>query len=115
MIHMLCRFNLKPSATLQTFEENYIRFFEYMRSRGLAETTGAIGKRVYDTPMDTDSVNAAEYYVVMTFRDRKQLDRSYAHISHDNIDQKHLAAHVNIQQAIDSPIFTCWQTGVQDA
>lgn len=111
MIHMLCRFNLKAGATLRTFEENYDRFFAYMQSRGLAETTGTVGKRLHDTPMDTDSVDAPEYYVVMTFCDRQQLDRSYAHISQENVAPEQLAAHVNIKQVIDNPIFTCWQTG----
>ena len=77
MIHMLSRFDLKPGTELEGFAADYYGFVERAKQLDLAVSTGKIGRRVSDTPMDTDADDAQEYYVIMSFRDREQLDRAY--------------------------------------
>jgi len=108
MIHMLSRFDLKTGHSPDTFIHDYQHFCDRMVEKDLALSTGKVGRRVRGTPMDTDDAGAPEYYVVMTFSDRQQLDRAYAYIagSADDID---LIAHRQVHNAVVNPVFTCWQ------
>ena len=107
MIHMLSRFDLKPGVDLQAFQSSYKVFCEEMQAEGLLVETGEIGRRVSDTPMDTDTDQAPEYYSVMSFRDRQQLDAAYAYI--EGLRTQNKADHVIVSGAVLGPVFTCWR------
>ena len=107
MIHMLSRFDLKPGVDLRVFQSSYKAFCEQMQAKGLLVETGKIGRRVSDTPMDTDANLAPEYYSVMSFRDRQQLDAAYAYIEGLNAQDK--VDHVAVSGAVLGPVFTCWR------
>ncbi|NHX27803.1 hypothetical protein HA397_28065, partial [Escherichia coli] len=74
MFHMLTCFNLKPGVEIEAFRDAFVGFVDHMRSVGLVESAGAIGKRQRDTIMDTDDERDHEYFVVMSFLDRAQPD-----------------------------------------
>ncbi len=106
MIQMLSRFDLKPGIAFDAFAEHYFGFAEEMRERELIVSTGPIGRRIADTPMDTDADDAPEFYAVMTFRDRAQLDAAYAYMEgRSSTVSKH---HAVVHRAVANPVFTCW-------
>ena len=110
-IQMLSRFRLAPGAGIRAFCESYEKLVELMARRGLVLATGPVGKRVADTPMDTDSGDAEELFAVMTFRDRQQLDAAYAYLNQPgHIPEPELrAAHEQLKSSVAMPVFTCWQ------
>ena len=81
MIHLLCRFDLQDGMTLPQIQADYQRFVERMKINKLIVGSDEIGQRVHGTPMDTDAPDAAEYYVIMRFGDRQQLDAAYDFIA----------------------------------
>lgn len=107
MFHMLSCFNLGPGEDIETFRRDYSAFVDEMKKLDLAETSGPIGRRQDDTPMDTDDERDHEYFVVMSFRDRAQVDAAYAHI------EQHFgpgdAAHDRVHTRVADPVFICWQ------
>lgn len=107
MIHMLSRFNLKPGVSPEKFRDDYMELVAHMKSLNLVEGTGKVGQRELATPMDTDDENAQEFYAVMVFRDRKQLDQSYAYLTDRdaNMSTKHPA----VNGAVADAVFTCWR------
>ena len=107
MFHMLSCFNLKPGEDIAIFATAYGEFVESMRVLDLVIETGPIGRRQNDTPMDTDDERDHEFFVVMSFRDRAQVDAAYAHIeSHFGPgDAAHDAVHTRVTEAV----FICWQ------
>ena len=107
MIHMLSRFDLKPGVSFASFRASYVDFVERMRADGLVEATGKIGRREADTPMDTDDEKAPEYYVVMSFRNRHQLDEAYAYMTDANAQDA--TAHAAVHEAVTNFVFTCWR------
>ncbi len=108
MIHMLSRFDLKSGHTLETFKKDYLEFCDRMIEKGLVVSTSTVGQRILDTPMDTDKEEAPEYYAVMTFRDRNQLDQAYAYIASSESGSMDLDAHQRVNDVILNPVFTCW-------
>jgi len=74
MFHMLTCFDLKPDITIDEFKTAYKQFVEFMRGIDLVERSGPIGRRQSDTIMDTDDERDHQYFVVMSFRDRTQVD-----------------------------------------
>ena len=106
MIHMLSRFDLKPDVNFAEFRNSYMAFTEEMQGLGLVEGTSRIGQRELDTPMDTDAPQAQEYYAIMTFRDRRQLDDAYAHMADQQ--RSNNGDHLIVKNAIDNHVFTCW-------
>lgn len=107
MIHMLSRFDLKPDVSFDSFRVSYCEFIGQMRAKGLVEATGKIGRRELDTPMDTDEKQAPEYYVIMSFRDRRQLDEAYAYLATANM--QNATAHGAIYHSVFNSVFTCWR------
>ena len=107
MFHMLSCFNVKPDENIDSFRSAYARFVDEMKDADLVESTGPIGSRQSDTPMDTDDERTHEYFVIMSFRDRNQVDAAYAHI------KKHIepgeASHDAIYTKVLNPVFICWQ------
>ena len=107
MIHMLSRFDLKAGVKFEEFSRNYHDTVAQMQAKGLVEGTGKIGRRERDTPMDTDAADAPEFYVVMSFKDRDQLDRSYALLT--DAAENRATSHPSVMQAVENAVFTCWQ------
>ncbi|MDH3474208.1 MAG: hypothetical protein OEM59_11000 [Rhodospirillales bacterium] len=107
MFHMLSCFDLKPGEDIGVFRRAYADFVAYMKSADLVEDSGPIGRRQSDTPMDTDSERGHEYFVIMSFRDRKQVDAAYAYI------RQHVepgeSAHNQVYGKVENPVFICWQ------
>ncbi len=107
MFHMLSCFNLKPGEEIETFRSAYAAFVDEMKKLDLVEATGPIGHRQNDTPMDTDNERDHEFFVVMSFRGRAQVDAAYAHI------ERHFgpgdAAHDQVYRRVLDPVFICWQ------
>jgi hypothetical protein len=103
---MLSCFDLKRGEDISAFRSAYMMFVDQMRRIGLVEHSGPIGRRQSDTPMDTDDERAHEYFVLMSFRDRDQVDAAYAHIL------KHIepgeAAHDSVYTRVENPVFICW-------
>lgn len=107
MFHMLSCFDLNPGEEIGTFQSAYLAFVDEMKRIDLVESTGPIGSRQSDTPMDTDEEREHEYFVVMSFRDREQADAAYAHIlKHTGPSDK---AHDAVYPRVENPVFICWQ------
>jgi hypothetical protein len=104
---MLTCFNLKPGITIGEFETCYNAFVEYMRKNGMVESTGPIGRRQRDTRMDTDSERDHEFFVVMSFRDRSQVDTAWSHLKPHTEPAESI--HGAVYSKALSPIFICWQ------
>ncbi|MDH3763500.1 MAG: hypothetical protein OEU50_21200 [Gammaproteobacteria bacterium] len=107
VFHMLSCFDLKPGEDIETFRGAYLALVEKLKNIGLVETSGAIGRRQSDTPMDTDDERRHQYFALMSFRNRAQVDAAYAHI------MKHEAAsdeaHDGVYTRVLDPVFICWQ------
>ena len=107
MFHMLSCFDLKPGEDIASFCEAYAAFVEQMRRLDLVEHSGPVGRRQNDTPMDTDSERDHDYFAVMSFRDRAQVDAAYAHIL-EHIGPAD-SAHDCVYTRVENPVFICWQ------
>ena len=107
MFHMLSCFDLKPGEEIGVFQLAYTAFVDEMKRLGLVEASGPIGRRQSDTPMDTDDERDQEYFVIMSFRDRAQVDAAYAHIL-EHVGPSD-AAHDAVYTRVSKPVFICWQ------
>ena len=105
--HMLSCFDLKPGEDIEGFRRAYVRFVEAMKSIDLVESSGPIGCRQADTPMDTDEARNHRYFALMSFRDRAQADAAYAHILRHSGPED--AAHGAVFPRVLDPVFICWQ------
>lgn len=107
MFHMLSCFDLKPGEEIDDFQPAYVAFVDEMKRIDLVESTGLIGSRQNDTPMDTDEERQHEYFVIMSFQDREQVDAAYAYI------MKHIepgdTVHNAVYTRVANPVFICWQ------
>ena len=107
MFHMLSCFNLKTDETIDSFRAAFTAFVDEMITIDLVESSGPIGKRQSNTPMDTDAERSQEYFVIMSFRDRQQVDAAYAHIRQPI--ERGTESHHSVYSRVADPIFTCWQ------
>ncbi len=107
MIHMLSRFDLESGVTIEAFRTEYQKFTAQMKSAGLVESSGRIGRRERNTPMDTDDEQAPAYYVIMSFKDRRQLDEAYAYLAGDGANEA--TAHRTVHRSVANAVFTCWR------
>ena len=107
MFQMLSCFNLKDDVSVQVFNAALSRFSIHMRDIGLIHSTGPIGERQSNTPMDTDVERDHRYFFVTTFEDRAQCDRAYAYIK--SRPEPSDAAHHVVYSLVENPIFICWQ------
>ncbi len=107
MFRMLSCFDLKPGEDIAAFREAYEDFVAVMKSIDLVADSGPIGRRQSDTPMDTDDERSHEYFAIMCFKDRAQVDAAYAYI------MKHVepgeSSHNGVYQRVENPVFICWQ------
>ncbi len=107
MFHMLTCFDLTPDVEIGAFRAAYSDFVAHLQSIGLVEGTGPIGRRQSDTPMDTDSERDHEYFVIMSFRDRAQVDVAYAQFL--SRQEPTNSIHHKVQTMMQNPVFICWQ------
>ncbi len=107
MFHMLSCFKLKPGEDINSFRRNYDAFVADMKSIDLVVASGPIGRRQSDTPMDTDDERDHEYFAIMSFRDRTQVDAAYAYIKR-HVEPGEIT-HNNVIARIVDPVFICWQ------
>ena len=107
MIHMLSSFNLRNGEDFETFRTDYAVFIADLTQAGIITSAGPIGTRVSDTPMDTDEDNARQVFSLLSFRDRAQLDASYAHIeARAKLGTK---SHIRMYMHLRDTLFTCWE------
>ena len=107
MFHMLSCFDLDPDVDFAAFRQAYQDFLAEMRDLDLVVSSGPIGARQSDTPMDTDAEREHDYFVIMNFRDRAQVDAAYAHIESHREPGK--TAHHSVYGQVRNPVFICWQ------
>lgn len=107
MFHMLSCFDLNPGENIKAFRAAYMDFVDFLKNADLVESSDPIGRRQSNTPMDTDDEREHEYFVIMTFRDRAQVDAAYAHI------MKHIepgeTSHNDVYKKVQNPVFICWE------
>lgn len=109
MIHMLSKFDLKPETNIEGFAEQYSNFIRELLSLGLIQSAGPIGKRMKDTPMDTAGDVQPEFYTIMSFENRNQLDRSYEYFLSVDASNPEQAAHHALRKMTENQEFICWQ------
>lgn len=109
MIHMLSKFDLAPNVKISEFEYHYYRFVDEAIHTNMIASSGRIGKRIEDTPMDTDAPDAQGYYVIMSFTNREQLDNAYEFLSDRSLNRKAHEPHSGMHKIIRNPVFTCWE------
>jgi hypothetical protein len=107
MFHMLSCFDLKPGEDIETFRKVYDDFAAFMKSIDLIADSGPVGRRQSDTPMDTDEERNHEYFAIMSFRDRAQVDAAYAYIK-EHVEPGE-SSHNGVYERVENPVFICWQ------
>jgi len=106
MYTMLSAFDLKPGIELAMFRSRYADFMSAMCEAGLVESAGPLQLRVSNTPMDTNEAWTHQFFTLMTFRDREQLDASYDVIA--GRTGAGFAEHIDVRRWVKNPVFTCW-------
>lgn len=109
MIHMLSRFDVIAGVDPAEFAAAYARLSDVMVAQELLVSSTPVGRRLADTPMDTDQTCTTRFFSVMTFRDRAQLDKAYAHLLHPPVSGEDTETHEFVKSACTAPVFTCWQ------
>lgn len=109
MIHMLSKFDLKSGTNFEEFKKNYSRFIGAVHELNLIEAAGPIGQRVKNTPMDTAGEYEPQYYSIMSFKDRTQLDAAYENFLDTDETLEAHSTHITINTAVENAVFTCWQ------
>lgn len=109
MIYMLSAFNLRDGENFNDFQIAYEKFVKVAKEAGIIEDATPIGMRVSNTPMDTDAGRIQKYFSTMYFRDRTQLDQSYAKLE-AQIEPDH-TVHLDMYRRAKDSVFTCWEDG----
>ncbi|WP_397541916.1 DUF6614 family protein [Roseovarius salis] len=104
---MLSSFDLRPGEDESRFRAAYDLFVAKLRAAGLIIGAGPVGRRVADTPMDTDDGREQQYFTTLDFRDRAQLDAAYAHIQRSL--RPATASHLQMHRRITNSVFLCWE------
>ena len=107
MIHMLSSFALKPGQERDVFQADYAGFVADLTKAGLIVGAGPLGKRVNDTPMDTDEDRDHSWFSILSFRDRAQLDAAYAYI--EDRQNPSTSSHIRMYRRITNAVFLCWE------
>ena len=107
MFHMLSCFNLKAGEDIGAFRSAFADYVATMKSVEFVEASGPIGRRRSDMPMDTDNERDHEYFVVMTFKDRPQVDAAYAYIL-EHVEPGG-PVHNSVYARVEDPVFICRQ------
>lgn len=109
MIRMLSAFDLRPGEDETAFRTAYAAFVRELLEAGLIVEAGPVGRRVADTPMDTDAGHSQQLFSILGFRDRAQLDAAYAHI--EALLRPATAEHLHMHRRITNSVFLCWDEG----
>lgn len=107
MIHMLSAFEIKADEDADAFRIAYAGFVDDLRAEDLIVGASPIGRRVADTPMDTDEERNHTHFSVLSFRDRRQLDHAYAWLTHRK--GASAGSHYDMHARIINSVFLCWQ------
>ena len=107
MFHMLSCFDLDADTDFGSFVRAYQAFLAEMQALDLVVSSGPIGRRQNDTPMDTDEERDHGYFVIMTFRNRAQVDAAYEHIESQR--EPGNRTHDSVYSQVRNPVFICWQ------
>ncbi|SHK07691.1 hypothetical protein SAMN05444000_11854 [Shimia gijangensis] len=110
MIHMLSAFDLKDGEDPKTFETAYSAFLSDLLAEAMIAQAGPVGRRVSDTPMDTDNDRTHQFFSVMSFEDRTQLEAAYVQIAQRLSGATQ--SHNHVFSKVTNAVFTCWQDGV---
>ncbi len=108
MIRMLSAFNLKPGEDETAFRAAYQDFITELHATCMILAADPPGRRVRDTPMDTGDNYAQEFFSIMCFRNRAQLDEAYAHIE-ERMKSSTTATHLRMYRRITNSVFLCWE------
>ena len=109
-IHLLSAFDLREGVDEAVFIDAYRRFVQELYEADLIVDAQPIGRRVSDTPMDTDDERAHQFFTILTFRDRAHMDAAYAHI--EARMRAVTGEHAAMYARTANQIFTCWQDEV---
>jgi len=111
MYRMLSVFDLAEGRDLAGFEEALEPFCQHMIDVGLLYSTGPIGRRSGNTPMDTDETRSQHYMFVSTFVDKAQCDASYAYIKSG--EEPCASLHEAVHSKMRNGIFSCWDDAAE--
>ncbi len=106
-IHMLSAFDLKPDESEAEFRTAYADFAKDLIREGIVTTAGPVGRRVADTPMDTDDARTHRFFSMLSFRDRAHLDAAYAYLARRRGEAT--GSHKDMHARITNSVFLCWQ------
>ncbi|MEL6647822.1 MAG: DUF6614 family protein [Pseudomonadota bacterium] len=109
-IHLLSAFDLRAGVEEDSFADAYHSFVQELYDAGLIIDARPMGRRVPDTPMDTDDTRAQQFFTILTFRDRAHMDAAYAHI--EARMRAVTGEHAAMYARTANQIFTCWQDEV---
>lgn len=107
MIHMLSSFDLGSGEDWDCFAVDYARFVRDLKEADVIAEAGPLGRRVDDTPMDTDDDRRHRHFSIISFRNRDQLDAAYAHIEarlHPGT-----STHLQMYRRLANTVFLCWE------
>ncbi len=110
MIRMLSAFDLGFGEDETAFRASYADFMAKLYAADLIVTADPPGRRVSDTPMDTADDDTRQFFSIMYFRDRAQLDKAYAYLESQD-DTAMTAAHRGMYRRITNSLFLCWDEG----
>ena len=109
-IHLLSAFDLRPDQDEASFIEAYRVFVQELYDARLITDARPMGRRVSDTPMDTDKDRSHQFFTILTFRERAHMDAAYAHI--EARMRAVTGEHAAMYARTTNQIFTCWQDEV---
>lgn len=107
MIHMLSAFDLRPGEDEDAFRAAYDAFLRDLLQDDLIVSFGPMGARVGATPMDTDTARTQTRFTLLGFRDRAQLDATYAFLA--SRQSAAAGSHHAMYARITNSVFLCWQ------
>lgn len=103
---MLSSFNLREGETPEACQAAIQAFAKNMQQQKMLVSVGPLGKRVANTPMDTDDNSQLNYYFLSYFESREQSDQAY------DLIERGVEPSVSIHRAMISKVrdavFTCW-------
>ncbi len=104
---MLSSFDLKPGQDFDDFVADYATFLDDLRAADMIESAGPLSRRVQNSAMDTDMSRTQNYFSLMSFRDRAQLDAAYAHI--ETRYRPGTDSHLSMYRRLTNTVFLCWE------
>ncbi|MEO0752687.1 MAG: DUF6614 family protein [Pseudomonadota bacterium] len=106
-VHLLSAFDLRPGVDEDTFTDAYGTFVRELYDADLIADARPMGRRITDTPMDTDEERSHQFFTILTFRNRAHMEAAYAHI--EARMRAVTGEHAAMYARTANTIFTCWQ------